>query len=256
MFPINKMSILTALLAIAPLTTWAKTHRYSLETEFYEGMYFASPNKKAPGVVLIPNWMGVSPEAEKQARRFQKLGYHVFVADVYGAGTRPKDSQEAGVLAGKYKSERKLLRSRVHLAIQELSKQHGVDTDRLAVLGYCFGGTSALEAARAGEKIRAAISFHGGLDSPTPGDGANIKAKVLALHGAIDPFVPAKDVSAFENEMQTHKVDYELIKYGGAVHSFTDEGAGNDPSKGAAYNAVADERSFARAKAFLADALK
>ncbi len=100
------------------------------------------------------------------------------------------------------------------------------------------------------------MSFHGGLDSPTPADGAQIKAKVLALHGAIDPYVPAAEVAAFESEMQKFGVDYELVKYGGAVHSFTDFGAGTDNSKGAAYNANADARSFERAKDFLAEALK
>jgi dienelactone hydrolase len=100
------------------------------------------------------------------------------------------------------------------------------------------------------------VSFHGGLDSPNPADGAHIKAKVLALHGADDPFVPAKDVDAFEKEMKAHHVSYDLIKYPGAVHSFTEVGAGNDNSKGAAYNASADQKSFERARAFLASAFK
>lgn len=234
----------------------AKPHQYTQDKEHFEGMYFPAAKKNAPGIVLVPNWMGVTSESEKQALRFQKLGYNVLVADIYGSGVHPKNSEEAGTLAGKYKGDRKLLRQRVHAAIQELTRQKGVDQERMAVLGYCFGGTTAIESARAGEKIRAAISFHGGLDSPTPADGANIKGKILVLHGALDPFVPVKDITAFENEMQAHNIDYELIKYSGAVHSFTDVGAGTDIKKGAAYNATADARSFARAKDFLAESFK
>lgn len=233
-----------------------KTFTYSEGEQKFEGQYFAAKKKTAPGIVLVHNWMGVSAETEKQALRFQKLGYHVLVADIYGAGQRPKDMKEAAAFSGKYKADRKLLRHRVHLAIEELKKLPGVQKDKLAITGYCFGGTSAIEAARAGEDIRGIVSFHGGLDSPTPADGANIKAKVLALHGAIDPYVPVKDVAAFEDEMQKHNVDYELVKYGGVVHSFTDFAAGTDISKGAAYNAAADERSFLRAQDFLAEVLR
>ncbi len=133
--------------------------------------------------------------------------------------------------------------------------------DRFAALGYnvfaadIYGKgvrpSEAKEAARAGAKIVGAISFHGGLDSPTPADGKNIKGKVLALHGAIDPYVSPAELAAFEKEMQDSKVDYQLVKYGSAVHSFTEVGAGTDNSKGAAYNAEADRRSFAAAEDFL-----
>ncbi len=235
---------------------FSKPHAYSHGDLKFEGQFFPAKKKNAPGIVLVHNWMGVGAETEKQAKRFQMLGYNVLVADIYGAGQRPTDAKAAGQLAGKFKSDRKLLRERVHIALEELARQKGVNKDKLAVLGYCFGGTAAIESARNGENIRAAISFHGGLDSPAPADGANIKAKVLALHGAIDPHVSAKDLEAFEKEMQTHKVDYELVKYGGAVHSFTEEAAGSDISKGAAYNATADARSFERARDFLAEAFK
>jgi dienelactone hydrolase len=247
---------LFAVLLGAPFVVQASPFKYSAGGSEFEGQYFAAPKKQAPGLLLVHNWMGVSEETEKQAKRFQKLGYNVLVADIYGAGVKPKNPTEAGALAGKYKGDRKLLRERLNIALAELAKQKSVNAEKLAVLGYCFGGTAALEAARAGAKIKAAISFHGGLDSPAPADGANITSKVLAIHGAIDPYVKAEDLAAFEAEMQKHKVDYELVKYGGAVHSFTDLGAGTDLSKGAAYNALADERSFQRAQDFLAESFK
>ena len=108
-----------------------------------------------------------------------------------------------------------------------------------------------LELARSGAALKGVVSFHGGLDSPTPGDGKNIKAQVLALHGADDPFVPAKDVAAFEAEMKAAGVDYKLVKYPGAVHSFTHKEAGNDHAKGAAYNADADRDSWFQMEQFL-----
>lgn len=229
----------------------AEVYPYAKEGQKFEGVFLKSAKKNSPAIVLIHNWMGITPETEKQAKRFQKLGYNVLAADIYGAGVRPKTMEEASAQASLYKKDRALFRSRIHLAIDELSKLKGVDTSKIAIVGYCFGGTGALEAARSGEPIRAVVSFHGGLDSPSPKDGASIKGKVLALHGAIDPYVPSKDVEAFEKEMQTNSVDYELVKYGGTVHSFTEVGAGTDIQKGAAYNAHADERSFARAKEFL-----
>src|SRR6185312_16834790 len=105
--------------------------------------------------------------------------------------------------------------------LAELKKNNLTDTSRVAAMGYCFGGTTVIELARSGANIQGVVSFHGGLDSPKPEDGKNIKCKVLALHGADDPFVPAKDLAAFEDEMRKAAVDWRLIKYGGAVHAFT-----------------------------------
>ena len=123
-------------------------------------------------------------------------------------------------------------------------------------MGYCFGGTGVLELARSGAELSAVISFHGGLNSPTPSDGKNIKARVLALHGADDPLVSADNLNSFEQEMRTHSVDWQLIKYGGAVHSFTDPTAGNDPKKAAAYNPLADKRSWQAMQNFLTESFE
>ena len=127
----------------------------------------------------------------------------------------------------------------------------GVDKERTAVIGYCFGGTGAIEAARAGIPARGFVSFHGGLDSPKPEDGANIKGKVLVLAGADDPFEKPADLDAFKAEMAAHNVDLKYVSYPGAVHAFTQKEAGNDNSKGAAYNEEADHKSWGELGRFL-----
>jgi len=120
----------------------------------------------------------------------------------------------------------------------------------MAAIGYCFGGTAALELARSGANIAAVISFHGGLDTPTPEDAKSISGKVLVLHGGDDPFVPFDQVRTFEDEMRQAKVDWQLVTYGGAVHAFTIPDAGNDKTKGAAYDRKADKRSFEAMQVF------
>lgn len=234
-----------------------KTIEYG-DKEKYEGYTVSTSNVKelSPGILIIHNWMGVTEETKKQANRYAALGYVVFAVDVYGKGLRPKDTKEAGEYATKYKSDRKLFRERLTLGLEELKKQKNVDPKKIAVVGYCFGGTGAIELARSGADILAAVSFHGGLDSPTPEDGKNIKAKVLALCGAIDPYVPAKDIAAFEEEMNKNKIDCQIVRYSGTVHSFTDEGAGTDITKGAAYNKTSDSRSYIAAQVFLGEVFK
>ncbi len=205
---------------------------------------------KRPGVLVVHQWTGISDHEKEAARKLAALGYNVLVADIYGKGIRPQPPA-AGKEAGKYKGDRPLLRARVNAALDVLSRDARTDAAKLAATGYCFGGTTVIELARSGAKVKGVVSFHGGLDSPTPADGKNIPAKVLALHGAEDPYVPAKDVAAFEAEMKASGVEYVLIKYLGAVHSFTHKAAGSDTSKGAAYNATADRDSWIEMEKFL-----
>ncbi len=222
----------------------------------YDDALVSDVTPKHPGVLIVHQWMGLTDYEKHRAEQFAALGYVAFCADIYGKGVRPADTKAAGVEAGKYKSNRALLRQRVNAGLDALKKNPFVDSKRIAAIGYCFGGTTVIELARSGADIQGIVSFHGGLDSPTPADGQNIKCKVLVCHGADDPFEKAEDLAAFENEMRTANVDWTLIKFGGAVHSFTQPLAGNDNSKGAAYNERADKRSWTVMKLFLADILK
>ena len=236
-----------------------KTIEYQDAGHTYEG-FVAMPKsvsvkKPAPGVLVIHNWFGVSEETRSKARALAQLGYVAFAADIYGKGIRPTSPADAGKLATQYKSDRKLYREHLALGLKTLESIPGVRAGAVAAIGYCFGGTGVIELARSGAAVKGVVSFHGGLDSPDPSAGKNIRARVLALHGADDPYVPAADLAAFESEMSTHKIDWELVKFGGAVHSFTDKGAGTDASKGAAYNESADRRSWEMMRGFLREVL-
>jgi dienelactone hydrolase len=226
---------------------------YKQDTTNLEGLlvYNSTIKGHRPGILLAPDWMGISENAKLQAEKTAKLGYVVFIADIYGIGIRPKDAKEAGTQASIYKADRTLMRARANAALEQLVKSNKVDTTKIAAIGYCFGGGVVLELARSGANLDGIIVFHGSLDTPHPEDARRIRAKVLVLHGADDPYVPAKDVQAFTEEMKRGGVDWILTQYGSAVHAFTNQSAGNDPSKGAAYNENADRRSWESALAFL-----
>lgn len=211
---------------------------------------------KRPGVLVVHQWKGLTDYEKHRAEMLARLGYVAFALDIYGKGVRPKNNEEAGAQAGKYKKDRPLLRARALAGLEVLRGHELTDPKRIAAIGYCFGGTTVIELARAGADLAGVVSFHGGLDSPDPAAGKNIKCKVLALHGADDPFVPAADLAAFENEMRQAHVDWQLIKYGGAVHSFTEKDAGDNHLAGAAYNEAADRRSWEHMKLFFAEILK
>ncbi len=208
---------------------------------------------KRPGVLVAHQWMGLGDYERERARMLAEMGYIAFALDIYGKGVRPKSRDEAGKLSGSYKANRPLLRNRARAAGITLRKQPKVDVKRLAIIGYCFGGGTALELARSGADVKGYVSFHGSLDTPTPDDAKNIKGKILVLHGADDPYAPMKDVVALRDELSAAKANYEIDLYGGAVHSFTEKAAGNDPSTGAAYNAQADARSWAKMKALFSE---
>jgi dienelactone hydrolase len=206
-----------------------------------------------PGVLIVHEWTGLGPYVKRRAQEIAGLGYVAFAADIYGKGIRPKNQQEAALQSGIYKKDRALMRRRVNAGLQALEKDPRADRSRLAAIGYCFGGTTVLELARSGADVRGVVSFHGGLDSLAPQDAKHIKAKVLVLHGADDPFSPPQDIAAFQDELRKAGVDYQFVFYGGAGHSFTNPEAGGDPSKGAAYNASADRRSWEAMKQFLTE---
>ncbi len=256
-----KMLLTALILAVAIRGSMAaiqtKVIEYRQGDTVLEGVltYDDSISGKRPGVLVVHQWKGLSDYEKKRSEMLAKLGYNVFALDIYGKGIRPAAPADAGKEAGKYKGNRPLLRERALAGLEVLKKDEHTDTSKVAAIGYCFGGTTVIEMARAGANVAGVVSFHGGLDSPTPDDGAKIKAKVLICHGDVDPFVPQKDIDAFNAEMRAHKVDCQFISYPGAVHSFTDWGA-TGAMAGAQYQEAADKRSWEHMKAFFAELFK
>ncbi len=209
-----------------------------------------------PGLVLIPNWMGINEANLKQAELIANMGYVVLVADMYGKAVRPKDAAEAGKVSGAVKTDRALMRERVNAALAQLinagkARKVSLDASKLGAIGFCFGGTTAIEMARSGANVAGVVSFHGGLSASPTLPISSMTANVLALHGAEDPYVPAAEVSAFQAEMRTAKANWELVSYGGAVHSFTDVDA--KMLGQAHYDEKVAKRAYARMHSFFSE---
>jgi len=253
-----KALLAVALLAAAPAFAKmvSKPITYEIEKAKFEGVLLFDDAVKTPrpGLVLVPNWLGITPANLKQAEEVAGQKYVVFVADMFGKTARPKNQAEAGKAVGALKNDRPLIRQRVNKALEALlaDKTAPLAAGKVGAVGFCFGGTAALELARSGAKLNAVVSIHGGLGSPTPADAKAILGQVLALHGADDPFVPPEEVAAFEDEMRKAKVDWQLVAFGNAVHSFTDPDA-KVPGK-SEYNPKVARRAFELMHAFFAEA--
>ncbi len=234
-------------------TLVTKVIEYPVGNVLCEGWhaYDDSLTGKRPSVLIVHQWTGLSDYEKMRAEMLVELGYQVFALDIYGKGIRPQPPA-AGKEAGKYKDNRALFRKRLEAGLQVLRGLPQTDPGKIAAIGYCFGGTGVLELARSGAKIDGVVSFHGGLSTPSPDDAKNIVCGVVVLHGADDPFVPPAEVAAFHREMKNAEVKYEFIAYPGAVHAFTQKMAGDDPSKGAAYQAEADAKSWEAMKSAFA----
>jgi dienelactone hydrolase len=257
----RQLLLLLALLCLAVTAEAAvktKVVEYKQGDTVLEGYlaWDSAKSVKRPGVLVVHEWTGINDHIRQRTEMLARLGYVAFAADIYGKGVRPTAQADAAKTAGIYKNDRTLMRARARAGLEELKKQKFVDPQRLAAIGFCFGGTTVLELARDGADLRGVVSFHGGLSTPTPQDAKNIKGRVLALHGADDPFVNADEVAAFQDEMRKANVDWQFNSYGNAVHSFTNIAAGSDNSKGAAYNAKADKRSWEAMKVFFVEIFK
>lgn len=207
---------------------------------------------KRPGIVVFPDWSGITDYAEARARKLAALGYVVLLGDFYGKGVRPKTAQESMAAIGKFR-EPGVLKARYDAALRQLRADPRVDPKKLVAMGYCFGARPALGLARDGEDLVATVTFHGDVASSDPAAAKNIKGHVLAFWGANDPHVTAKAMDAFADELRQTKIDWEVVTYANTVHSFTNPTVHTDSD---AYNATADRRSWARMREFLREVLR
>jgi len=209
-----------------------------------------------PGLMMVPNWMGVTPAAVERAKALAGRDYVVLVVDMYGEGVRPADSQEAATVSAGVREDRPLLRRRINKAVEVLRAQAGpvpLDPDRIAAVGFCFGGTTVLELARSGSDIAAVVSLHGGLTTPMPAGEGDVHAPMLVLNGADDQAVTAEDISGFAREMDAVGADWTFVNFSGAVHCFADREADNPPN--CVYNERAARRAYRMLDGFLREAM-
>jgi dienelactone hydrolase len=203
---------------------------------------------KRPGILVVHEWTGLGKFVKSKADQLAKLGYVAFAADIYGKGVRPEKVADCMATSGIYYKDRKLFRERVNAGLSQLEKNQNVDPEKLGAMGYCFGGAAVLELGRSGAPVKGIVTFHGGLDNPNPADAKNIKAKVLINQGGADSFT-LPSLPAFEKEMKDSGVDYQIITYPGAQHSFTNPDA-KGQLKGALYDPSAADKSWKAMKEF------
>ena len=233
------------------------TVEYEAQDDVLEGYLAYDPSRegKLPAVIVVHEWWGLDDHARRAANRLAALGYVAFALDMYGKGYHTSDPAQAGEWAGSLRNRPGVAKSRFEAAIDVLKKHDKVDPDRIAAMGYCFGGTVVLEMARMGVDLKGVVSFHGGLGSNVPDSEYNLKSKVLVLHGADDPLVPDNEVATFINEMRKAEADWQLVHYGGALHSFTNPAADYYGMDATAYDPDADKRSWEAMKSFFNEVL-
>ncbi len=215
----------------------------NMRSEFFPGD--VKGEGRRPGVLVFPEAYGLSDHVRERAQRLAEMGYPALACDLHGEGALIPDLGTAMGLIGVLREDPIKTRARARGALEALLARPEVDPKRTAAIGFCFGGTMALELARSGAEIVAAVGFHSGLQTSLPGDAKNIKGKVLACIGADDPWVDVEQRKEFEAEMRAGGVDWQLHAYGGVVHSFTNKQAEKAGQPQAArYSATADERSW------------
>jgi dienelactone hydrolase len=215
--------------------------------------YFAYDDRKPgkrPGILVMPEAFGLGDHAKKRAERLAELGYAALAGDPYGNGATAPDLPGAMKLATPLFENVDKLRKRGRAALDKLASLPQVDNSRLAAMGFCMGGSFAIELARAGAPLRGIVSFHGGLQTQRQATPGGVKARILVCTGADDPMIPIAQVNGFEDEMTKAGADWQVISYGGTVHSFTNVDADAAGIPGVKYNKSSDERSWKAMKSF------
>lgn len=246
-----KRTGITFILLVFVITIMAqelKPVAYNDGNQRLNGMITSNTGQKLPGVLILPAWQGVDNEAKNAALALAAQGYVAFIADIYGEGNVPADFASAGKMASAYKQDYKAYQHRIKLALDEMRNQ-GVPSDKIAVIGYCFGGTGALEAARAGFSVQGVVSIHGGLSKDANRPNIEFKTKILVEHPAEDKSVSQQDYDNFIKEMREGNADWQIIVYANCGHTFTNPESGE-------YNELMANRACKHTLLFLEEVLK
>jgi dienelactone hydrolase len=214
---------------------------------------------KRPGVLVVHEWWGHNDYARSRAEMLARLGYTAMAIDMYGDGKTADHPKQAGEFSGMVRANMAGATQRFEAARATLAAEPTVDADRIAAIGYCFGGGMVLEMARRGIDLKGVVSIHGSLGTGTPAGPGDIKAKILVLHGAADPFVKPEAIKAFKQEMKSAKADFKFVSYPGAKHAFSNPAAtakGKQFNIPLEYNKAADRKSWQEMTRFLKSTLK
>jgi dienelactone hydrolase len=258
----NRMRLACLTIAMISLHGVARADMKTNDVDYKQGDvalrgYLAYDDKvkePRPGVILVHEWWGLTDHMKALTREIAELGYVALAIDMYGKGVVTDKSDEASKLAGQFKDD-KLRRERAKAGYDALLATNLVDKSRVAAIGFCFGGTTVLHMAYSGLDLAGVVSFHGSLVPPGEADAGKIKAKILVLHGADDPLVSAESIAKFQEGVRKAKADWQMMYYGGAVHSFTNPGADKAGNAAVKYDTRADKRSRTHMKAFFDEVL-
>lgn len=243
------MKNLVLLLTLLSMSVFASNGfvTYTVDGKKYES-YYSSPSKNAPLVYMVHDWDGITDYEIKRVKMLNDLGYAVFAVDLYGKGVRPTQIKDKKKLSGSLYKDRELMRKLLYSGLNEAEKQ-GANTKNALGMGYCFGGAAILEFARSGAELKSFIPFHGGLKTPKGQDYSKTKGDIIVFHGTADKVVKMVDFATLASELETAKIDHEMITYSGAPHAFTVFGSKK-------YHQKADESSWERFQEILEEKLK
>jgi len=241
------LPILILLVATAANGATGTVVAYEVDGKSYEG-YYVSPTNKAPLVLLIHDWDGLTDYEIKRSHMLAELGYAVFAMDLFGAGVRPTEVKDKRQHTGELYKDRDKMRALMTGAL-ETAQDRGADVGNAIAMGYCFGGAAVLEWARSGADLKGFATFHGGLKTPEGQDYSKAQGQILIMHGTADSAITMEQFAGLANELEATGIDHEMITYGGAKHAFTVFG-------GSRYQEAADMKSWKRFTEFLADTLK
>lgn len=247
-YQISLLSLIMSCVALVGEAQDLKPATYFDGQQKLNGLVTSNAGKNLPGVLILPAWKGIDEEAKTAALNLQKQGYVAFIADIYGEGNIPTDNASAAKSAGAYRGDYAAYQKRITLALEQLKKE-GADSKKIAVIGYCFGGTGALEAARGSLPVTGVVCIHGGLGKAADRTNGPLNTRILIENPAEDRGVTPEDMAKLVTEMNEGKADWQIVTYAYSKHTFTDP-------KSQDYNEVMAKRAWDHTLLFLKEVLK